>query len=309
MNILVTGGSGYIGSILLPLLLRRKYNVTVYDSLMYGGNSLLPFISDHRFSFVRGDVRDKRVLAPLIKSHDAIIHLAAIVGLPACNKDKKLAYSTNVKGTKNVVESMSPHQALIQASTVSNYGASKGDICTEDSALHPISYYAKTKTDAEKIALDFSNTVCLRFATAFGASPRMRLDLLINDFVYQAYMNRFLILFEKTYKRTFAHVQDISRSICFALENFEKMRNSIFNIGDNSNNVSKEDIALKIAERIDYYLHSADIGEDEDQRNYSVSYEKINLIGFKTKKTVDQGIDELIKACQIFEFRHPYKNY
>ena len=192
---------------------------------------------------------------------------------------------------------------------MSNYGASKGDVCTESSPLNPISYYAKTKTDAEKIALDFSNTVCLRFATAFGASPRMRLDLLINDFVYQAYMNRFLILFEKTFKRTFAHVQDISRSILFALENFENMRNSIFNIGDNANNVSKEDIALKISERIDYYLHSADIGEDEDQRNYSVSYEKINSFGFKTKKTVDEGIDELIKACQIFEFRHPYKNY
>jgi len=132
--------------------------------------------------------------------------------------------------------------------------------------------------------------------------------LLINDFVYQAYMNKSLILFEKHYKRTFAYVQDITRSILFAIEHFEKMKQSIFNIGDNSNNYSKEEIALKIKEKIDYYLHFADAGEDEDKRNYSVSYEKINSLGFQTKKTVDEGIDELIKACQIFEFKHPYKN-
>ena len=136
----------------------------------------------------------------------------------------------------------------------------------------------------------------------------MRLDLLINDFVYQAYVNKFLILFEKTYKRTFIHVQDIARSILFAIRNFEKTENSLFNVGDNSNNYSKEEIALIIKKRIDYYLHFADIGEDEDKRNYSVSYEKINSLGFKTKKTVDEGIDELIKAFQIFEFKHPYNN-
>ena len=175
--------------------------------------------------------------------------------------------------------------------------------------MKPISCYGKTKTEAEKIVLDFQNTICLRFATAFGVSPRMRLDLLINDFVYQAYVNKFLILFEKTYKRTFAHVQDIAKSILFAIKNYEKMKHSIFNIGDNSNNYSKEEIALKIKKRIDYYLHFADIGEDEDKRNYSVSYAKINSLGFKIEKSVNEGIDELIKACQIFEFRHPFKNF
>lgn len=308
IKILVTGGAGYIGSVLIPFLLDEGFKVTVYDSLLYGGHSLLPFISNKSFSFIKGDVRDKESLSHSIKKNDVIIHLAAIVGLPACNKDEKLSYSTNVEGTKNVLENLSPNQQLIHASTVSNYGASTGEVCDEKTALKPISCYGKTNIEAEKIVLDFQNTIFLRFATAFGVSPRMRLDLLINDFVYQAYMNKFLILFEKTYKRTFVHVQDISRSILFAIRNIEKMKHSIFNIGDNSHNYSKEEIALKIKGRIDYYLHFADIGEDEDKRNYSVSYEKINSIGFKTKKTLDEGIDELIKACQIFEFKHPYKN-
>ena len=309
VKVLVTGGAGYIGSILMPFLLDEGFKVSVYDSLLYGGSSLLPYISNKKFSFINGDIRDKKALGYVIKENDVILHLAAIVGLPACNKDKKLAKSINVEGTKNVVNMLSPNQQLIHASTVSNYGASLGEICDEKSTLNPISYYAKTKTEAEKIVLDFQNTICLRFATAFGVSPRMRLDLLINDFVYQAYMNKFLILFEKTYKRTFVHVQDISRSILFTIKNFEKMNHSIFNIGDNSNNYSKEEIALKIKKRIDYYLHFAYIGEDEDKRNYSVSYAKINSLGFKIEKSVNEGIDELIKACQIFEFRHPFKNF
>ncbi len=309
IKILVTGGAGYIGSVLSPLLLEEGFKVTIYDSLLYGGSTLLPFISQPNFSFIKGDIRDKDSLAAATKNKDIIIHLAAIVGLPACNKDKRLAHSTNIQGTKNVVDSLSPDQYLIHASTVSNYGASTGNMCDEESHLNPISYYGKTKTEAEKTVLDFQNTVCLRFATAFGVSPRIRLDLLINDFVYQAHVNKFLILFEKTYKRTFIHVQDIALSILFAIKNIEKMKHSVFNIGDNSNNYSKEEIARKIKEKIDYYLHFADIGEDEDKRNYSVSYERVNSLGFKTKKTVDEGIDELIKACQIFEFKHPYKNF
>ncbi|MFX0134138.1 MAG: NAD-dependent epimerase/dehydratase family protein [Candidatus Hodarchaeota archaeon] len=308
INTLITGGAGYIGSVLIPLLLNEGFKVTVYDLLLYGGHSVLPFISNKNFFFIKGDIQDKKTLEQYMRKNDIIIHLAAIVGLPACNKDKKLAYSINVKGTKNVVDSLSPNQHLIHASTVSNYGASAGDICDENTPLEPVSCYGKTKTEAEKIVLDFKNAICLRFATAFGVSPRMRLDLLINDFVYQAYINKFLILFEKTYKRTFAHVQDLSKSIIFGIKNFEKMKTSVFNIGDNSNNYSKEEIALKIKKRIDYYLHFADIGEDEDKRNYDVSYKKINSLGFKTKTSVDEGIDELIKACHIFEFKHPYKN-
>jgi nucleoside-diphosphate-sugar epimerase len=310
MKILITGGAGYIGSVLIPMLMDQKFKVTAYDSLLYGGTSLLPYVSNPRFSFIKGDIRDKSALTPVAKENDLLIHLAAIVGLSACNKDPKLAHSTNVEGTKNVVESLSPSQSLIFASTVSNYGASTGDTCTEDSPLNPLSLYACTKTEAEKLVLDNThNSVCFRFATAFGVSPRMRLDLLINDFVYQAYMNRFLILFERHYKRTFVHVKDICRAILFAIHNYDKMSHQVFNVGDNVNNYSKEDIALKIKKRIDYYLHFADIGEDEDKRNYCVSYEKINALGFKATKTIDEGIDELIKACQLFEYKHPYKNY
>ena len=310
MKILITGGTGYIGSVLIPMLMDQKFKVTVYDSLLYGGTSLLPYVSNPRFSFIKGDIRDKSALTPVAKENDLIIHLAAIVGLSACNRDPRLAHSTNVEGTKNIIDLLSPSQILIFASTVSNYGAALGNSCKEDTPLNPLSLYAKTKTEAEKIVLDNShNSLCLRFATAFGVSPRMRLDLLINDFVYQAYVNKFLILFEKTYKRTFVHVHDICLSILFAIENFNKMKHQVFNIGDNENNFSKEDIALKIKERIDYYLHFADIGEDEDKRNYCVSYEKINAFGFKATKTVDEGIDELIKACQLFEYKHPYKNY
>jgi nucleoside-diphosphate-sugar epimerase len=309
MKILITGGAGYIGSVLIPMLLHQGFKVTVFDSLLYGGSGLLPYVSNPHFTFIKGDIRDKSALQLVIKAHDLVIHLAAIVGLSACNKDPHLASSINVEGTKNVVENVSPSQRLIYASTVSNYGASTGDVCTEESLLNPLSHYSRTKTEAEKLVLDNShNSVCFRFATAFGVSPRMRLDLLINDFVYQAYVNRFLILFEKSYKRTFAHVQDICHAILFAIENYDQMQHQVFNVGDNAHNYSKEDIALKIKDRIDYYLHFADIGEDEDKRNYCVSYEKINALGFKAFKTVDEGIDELIKACQIFEFKHPYKN-
>jgi len=309
-KIIITGGAGYIGSVLIPMLLDQKFKVTVYDSLLYGGTSLLPYVSNPNFSFIKGDVRDKKTLSYALNNNDLIIHLAAIVGLSACNRDPKLAHSTNVEGTKNIIDLLSPSQTLIFASTVSNYGAALGNSCKEDTPLNPLSLYAKTKTEAEKIVLDNCyNSLCLRFATAFGVSPRMRLDLLINDFVYQAYVNKFLILFEKTYRRTFVHVHDICLSILFAIENFNKMKHQVFNVGDNENNFNKEDIALKIKKRIDYYLHFADIGEDEDKRNYCISYEKINTLGFKATKTVDEGIDELIKSCQLFEYKHPYKNY
>lgn len=307
-KILLTGGAGYIGSVLIPYFLKQNYKVTAYDSLLYGGTSLLPYISNPNFSFIKGDVHNTNLLSKTITKNDIIIHLAAIVGLPACNKEPKLATETNTTGTKNVVDSLSKDRLLIFSSTVSNYGALTEEFCTEESSLKPQSQYARTKTEEEKIAINSHSAICLRFVTGFGVSPRMRLDLLINDFIFQAYLNRFLILFEKSYKRTFIHVKDIDESILFAVDNFPRMRNSIFNVGDNSNNYSKEEIALKIKQRFDYYLHFADIGKDEDKRNYSVSYDKINALGFKASRTVDEGIKELIKACQIFEFRHPYKN-
>lgn len=308
-KILVTGGAGYIGSVLLPYLLQEDFDVTVYDVLHYSGCGLIPHINKENFHFIKGDVRDKENLRKAVSQNDVVIHLAAIVGLPACKRDPNLAESTNVQGTQNVLDSLSPDQRVIYASSVSNYGAASGHSCDEQSPLYPISCYGVTKTEAEKMMLDSENSLCFRFATAFGVSPRMRLDLLINDFVHQACVNRILTLFEKSYKRTFAHVRDISRCLLYALNNFDRLTHKLYNVGDNANNVSKEDIALKIKERVDYYLHFAEIEKDEDQRNYSVSYDLINSIGFRTEISIDEGIDELVKACPLFESAPPYRNF
>jgi len=308
-KVIITGGAGYLGSILLPLLLKEDFQVTVYDILRYGSCGLIPHIHNKKFTFIKGDIRNRAMLQEAIKKHDVVIHLAAIVGLPACNMDPDVAHATNVQGTRNVVESLSPSQKMVFASSVSNYGAASGHICDENSSLFPISCYGITKNEAEKIVLDIENTVCFRFATAFGVSPRMRLDLLINDFVYQACVDKILILFEKAYKRTFAHVKDIARCILFSMENFDNLKEKIYNVGNNANNLSKEEIALKIKERVDYYLHFAEIAKDEDQRNYYVSYDRINSQGFKTTISIDEGIDELIKACPLFPVQNPYRNF
>ncbi len=308
-NILVTGGAGYVGSILLPFLLDKGCNVTVYDILRYGAGGLIPHIHKDNFTFIKGDIRDRNRLKSAVKKNDAVIHLAAIVGLPACSRDPDMAQTVNVQGTQNVVDCLSPSQRLVFASSVSNYGAASGHTCDESSSLHPLSCYGITKTDAERIVLGVDNAVCFRFATAFGVSPRMRLDLLINDFVYQAYTNRILILFERSYKRTFAHVKDIARCILFSLDKFDSLPDKVYNVGDNANNISKEEIALKIKKRIKYYLHFAEIEKDEDKRNYFVSYDRINTAGFKTTISIDEGIDELIKACPLFPPHNPYRNF
>ena len=308
-KILVTGGAGYIGSILLPYLLDEGFDVTVYDTLRYSGCGLVPHVGKKNFSFIKGDVRDRDSLQKAVAGNDVVIHLAAIVGLPACKRDPDLAESTNVQGTRNVLDSLSSGQRVIYASSVSNYGAASGHTCDEQSPLHPISCYGITKTEAEKMMQEAENSLCFRFATAFGVSPRMRLDLLINDFVHQACTNRILTLFERSYKRTFAHVRDISRCLLYALNNFERFTQKLYNVGDNANNVSKEDIALKIKERVDYYLHFAEIEKDEDQRNYHVSYDLINSVGFRTEISIDEGIDELVKACPLFESAPPFRNY
>jgi nucleoside-diphosphate-sugar epimerase len=205
-------------------------------------------------------------------------------------------------------ELLSKDQRILFASTGSNYGAVTGDICTEETPLNPISLYGETKTDGEKWLLNHSNAVAYRFATAFGLSLRMRLDLLINDFVYQAINNRYLIMFERSFKRSFIHVDDMARSFLFAIENHDKVESGAYNIGDEQNNYSKEEIALLIKDKVDYYLHFADVGEDKDKRNYEVSYSKFKSLGFKAETSVEEGIDQLIKSMEAFEFIHPYRN-
>lgn len=307
MKILVTGGAGYVGSILTPLLLSKGYQVRVLDNLMYGQSTLLPCFFDKKFEFIKGDIRDKAVVKKAMSGIDFIIHLAAIVGAPACKKDERLAKEVNYQGTVNLQEARSPSQGVIFASTGSNYGSVEG-ICTEETRLNPLTSYARTKVDAEKKLMDSGNVVVYRFATAFGLSPRMRLDLMVNDFTFQAVKNGSLLVYERWYKRTFIHVKDMAKSLVFALENFAQMANNIFNVGNESLNYTKEEIVRIIQKKVNYYLHFVDIGSDPDKRNYEVSYEKIRRQGFTTATSLEEGIEELIKGYQMVTVKNPYSN-
>src|SRR5262245_34075254 len=299
MRILVTGGAGYIGCVLVPHLLAQGHKVRVLDNLMYGGRGLLPAFAYPGFDFMKGSVLHEGKLREALKDVDAIVHLAAIVGYPACKRDPRLAQEVNLDGTRLLDRLRSRDQSVLFASTGSNYGAVVGSLCTEETPLNPLSEYGVTKTAAERHLLDAGNVVCYRFATAFGVSNRMRFDLLVNDFVYQAKVNKDLILYERTFKRTFIHVRDIARAFSFALDNWPRVQDDVYNVGSDSMNYSKEEVALLIRKKIDYYLHFAEIGTDEDQRNYEVSYAKMQGKGFKTEIDMETGIDELNKAADI----------
>jgi nucleoside-diphosphate-sugar epimerase len=307
MKVLITGGAGYIGTSLIPQLLAEKFKVHVYDNLLFGGDQLLPFFRNPDFKFTKGDIRDKNALKTALKDADVIIHLAAIVGYPACRKDPDLAESVNVGGTKNLVSVLSGDQLVMYGSTGSNYGSVE-EICTEETPLNPLSLYGQTKTLAEKIILENGNAIAYRFATAFGVSPRLRLDLLINDFTYKAVTQGYLVVYEKHFMRTFIHVHDMGVAFLFGIRNSNKMINNVFNVGSESMNYSKEQVCELIKAKTNAYIHYADIGEDADKRNYIVSYKKLNSLGFKTSITAEQGIDELSKVCKAIHFRNPYSN-
>ncbi|OGL77805.1 epimerase [Candidatus Uhrbacteria bacterium RIFCSPHIGHO2_12_FULL_57_11] len=307
MKILVTGGAGYFGSVLVPELLRAGHSVTVLDSLLYGGTGLLQNFGNRNFRFIRGDVRDEPVLRQAADEADVIIHLAAIVGYQACRKDERLAEEVNLGGTRNVAAAASSGQTVIFASTGSNYGAVDG-VCTEETPLQPLSVYGRTKTEAEHLLLQSCPVVAYRFATAFGISPRLRLDLMINDFVYQALKTKNLIVYEKNFRRTFIHVCDMARAIRFALDHLPEMRGQVYNVGGDSMNLTKEDVARKLREKVEFYLHFAEVGKDEDQRNYEVSYKKIRDLGFDVTISLDEGLDELIRGMQVVQVTNPYSN-
>jgi len=308
MKLLVTGGAGYVGSVLVPHLLMQGHAVRVFDSLLYGGRGLLPCFAYPGFDFVKGSITDKDLLAHALAGVDAIIHLAAIVGYPSCKRNPRLAHEINFEGTRLLDQARSRDQPLLFASTGSNYGAVMGTLCTEDTPLNPLSEYGVTKTAAEHYLLDAGNVVCLRFATAFGVSNRMRFDLLINDFVYQACINKDLIIYERGFKRTFIHVRDMARAFAFALDNWAAIRDDVYNVGSEAMNYSKEDVALLIKKKVDYYLHFAEIGRDEDQRNYEVSYAKIRGKGFKTEVDIQTGIDELVMAADLLARQNEFAN-
>lgn len=307
-NILITGGAGYIGSILTPLLLERGHTVCVFDNFMFGAQSLLGVSDNPQLELIHGDVRDTQALRKVIPGKDYVIHLAAIVGYPACSADPHLAETTNVEGTRNVVGAMQKGQRLIFASTGSTYGKVE-DVATEDTPIAPLTLYGKNKRDCEDIvkASDLEHVI-LRFATVFGSSPRMRLDLLVNDFVYQAIHNRQIILFEGHFRRTFLHCRDAADIYPFVMDHFDEMVGNSYNVGSNTMNYTKREVALRIQDHVDYYLHEADVGTDPDQRDYEVDYSRLHALGYKSKIDLEQGIQELVRILSVLKVANPMRN-
>lgn len=307
-KILVTGGAGYVGIPTTTLLLERGYKVRVFDNLSWGGGVLLPFMGNPNFEFVKGDIREKADLEPAIKGVDVIVHLAAIVGFPACRKFPEMSRKVNVNGTKNIVDLAGGKIPIIFASTGSTYGKIIEKFCTETTTLNPLSHYGKQKAKAEEIIKKNKKFVIYRFATAFGAAPRFRVDLLINDFTYRAVTEKTLMVYEKDFMRTFIHVRDMARSFLFALENYKKMVGQIYNVGDEDLNISKEQVARLLLKYIDYHLHFVPDGHDIDQRDYAVDYSKIKKLGFRAKIGFEEGVKELIKVCEVIEVKNPHSN-
>jgi len=305
MRILVTGGAGYVGSILVPMLLQRGHDVVLFDAFIWGVKPILHFATHPRVEIITGDIRDRNAIGSAMRRCDVVLHLAAVVGYPACAADRERAISTNVDGTRNIVEQLGD-QELIFASTGSTYGKVEG-ICTEDTPIDPLTLYGSTKWQAERMVTERGG-VALRFATVFGVSPRLRLDLLVNDFVYSALHNKQIVLYEGHFRRTFLHVVDAARSYLFAMDHFEQMAGEAFNVGDGSMNYTKRQVALAIKKHIDYYLHEADVGEDLDKRDYEVSYEKINRLGFQARIGLDAGIRELIKVLRHIRITSEWRN-
>lgn len=299
MNVLITGGAGYIGSLLTELLLLKGYDVTVVDNLSYNQLSLLHVCGNKKFKLISGDVMDYVTNENFINGFDVIIPLAAIVGAGACDKYKNLATEVNFLQIKEIVTRLKKNQKLIMPNTDSQYGSST-EVVTEESPVNPLSHYARTKCEAEKYILEHGNGVCLRLATVFGSSPRMRKDLLVNDFVYKALVDGYLVLFESYFKRNYVHVRDVCKAFLFAIENYDKMNNDKFNVGLSSANMSKMELALKVKEHIPkLVIKTEEFSEDVDKRNYVVSNAKLEKLGWSADYSLDDGIQELIYAHKM----------
>ena len=302
-KVLITGGAGYIGSMLTPLLLAKGYQVTILDNFMYNQVTLLDVCHDPHLNIVRGDVRDQNLMKNLVSKHDVLIPLACLVGAPLCDRDPYNAQLINCDVIKKMAELKSNDQMLIYPCTNSGYGiGQEGIFCDEKSALNPISVYGKVKVEAEKYLLDKGQSVTFRLATVFGISPRMRLDLLVNDFVYRAVNDGFIVLFEQHFKRNFLHVRDAAGAFLHAMNNYSTMKGQPYNVGISEANLSKKELCEHISKFIPRFtVMASDLREDPDKRNYVVSNEKIEKTGFKPKVTLDLGIQELIKGFQIIK--------
>ena len=301
MKILVTGGAGYIGSVLTPELLSNGHEVTVVDNFMYEQNSLAHVCYLPSLEIVRGDVRSREIMKSVLANQDVIIPLAAYVGAPLCSSDPVGARTVNKEAIAMMLELLSPDQLILMPTTNSAYGSGdKNNFCTEDSTLNPISQYAIDKVAVEKMLMQHENAISFRLATVFGMSPRMRIDLLVNDFVYRAVHDKFVVLFESHFKRNYVHIRDVVRVFIHALDNSSRMKGNIYNVGLSDANVSKRELCERVAKYVpDFTFLEAPIGKDPDQRNYIVSNAKIEATGFATTSSLDDGIKELIKGYMM----------
>ena len=301
VKILVTGGAGYIGSVLVPRLLQAGHAVTVIDNFMFHQSSLADCCSYDTFEVVRGDARDESLVRALMSKADAAIPLAALVGVPLCKNDPSGTRTINQDAVEMLCRIASPSQRILMPVTNSGYGIGEKDKhCTEDSPVHPISVYGVTKVEAEKAVLRRENSITFRLATVFGMSPRMRLDLLVNDFVYRAVHDRAVVVFEGHFKRNYIHIQDVARVFLYALEHFDRMRGAPYNVGLDDANLSKLELCRAIQKHLPQFVYvEAPIGEDPDKRDYIVSNARLAGTGFRTEWDLDRGIRELIKGYTI----------
>ncbi|MSQ55562.1 MAG: NAD(P)-dependent oxidoreductase [Betaproteobacteria bacterium] len=303
LKILVTGGAGYLGSIMVPDLLEAGHEVTVLDSFMYKQASLSHVCWQPKFNVVKGDIRVESTLLPLLKQADVVIPLAALVGAPICNQDPVGATSTNHDAILMMLKHLSKSQVVLMPTTNSAYGSGdEKNFCTEESPLKPISRYAIEKVEVEKHLMQHPNAISFRLATLFGMSPRMRIDLLVNDFTYRAVYDRFIVLFESSFKRNYIHVRDVSRVFQHGIANIGRMKGQIYNVGLSDANVSKKELCVAIQRQVPNFVFiDAPVGKDPDQRNYIVSNAKVEATGWKPKFSLDAGIAELIKGFRMMK--------
>ncbi|MDQ3936256.1 MAG: NAD(P)-dependent oxidoreductase [Actinomycetota bacterium] len=298
MNVLVTGGDGYIGSVLVPALLDAGHQVTVLDTFAGNFGGLAALCANERFTPVRGDVRDEALVEEVVAGQDLVIPLAALVGAPLCARDPWAATSVNVEAIRMLLGKLSPDQRVVFPTSNSGYGVGKeGEFCTEESPLRPISHYGRTKVEAENLVLDRGDTITFRLATVFGMSPRLRLDLLVNDFTYRAMTDRVVVVFEGHFKRNYIHVRDVAKAFLHAIDNYDAMKGLPYNVGLSDANLSKLELCAAIQAQVPGFTYlEAPLGKDPDQRNYIVSNERIESTGFRPDWSLEDGIVELIKG-------------
>lgn len=309
MKVLVTGGAGYIGSMLVPQLLGEGYEVTVLDNFMFGQTSLLDVCWHPKLQIIRGDVRDTALLKKQVAAHDVLLPLACLTGAPLCAKEPQNAVDTGKTAVMEMYKAKSSSQLMIYPCTNSGYGVgAKGIECDEDSPLNPITLYGKLKVEAEKFLLDGGEAVTYRFATVFGSAPRMRLDLLVNDFTYRAVVDRFVVLFEPHFKRNYLHVRDAAGVFLHTIKSYSKMKGRPYNVGLSDANLSKMELCEAIQKFIpQFQFPVSEVGEDPDKRNYIISNKRIEATGFQTKYSLSSGIQELIKCFQVLR-RNQFSN-